>query len=119
MWQFKIGIISEYLYVFLEEEKILLQEQKGCKRSSEDLKIRYYWKKQFLEIAKGEMQTLKWFDYYQLDYFFFKPDYVSLSETQNKSAEMLGHRCPIVAKGLNEEKLIKLKTDVPISQMEI
>ena len=29
-----------------------------------------------------------------------KPSYVSLSITENKPAEMLGHRCPIVGKGL-------------------
>ena len=34
MWKLLKGIISEHLYSFLEEEKVLPEEQKGCKRNS-------------------------------------------------------------------------------------
>ena len=33
-WKLLTGIISEHLYSFLEEKKILSEEQKGCKRNS-------------------------------------------------------------------------------------
>ena len=38
MWKLLTGIISEHLYSFLEEEKILPEEQKGCKRNSRGTK---------------------------------------------------------------------------------
>ena len=60
MWKLLTGIISEHLYSFLEEEKMLPEEQKGCKEIGEELKIKYYWTKQCLETAKGEVQTLQW-----------------------------------------------------------
>ena len=35
MWKVLTGVISEQLYIFiLEKEKILPEEQKGCKRNS-------------------------------------------------------------------------------------
>ena len=52
MWKFLTAVISEHLYSFLEEEKILPEE------IAEELKIRYYWIKQCLDTAKGEVQIL-------------------------------------------------------------
>ena len=34
LWKLLAGFISEHLYRFLEEEKILPEEQKGCKRNN-------------------------------------------------------------------------------------
>ena len=53
LWKLLAGFISEHLYRFLEEEKILPEEQEGWKEIAEDLKISYYWTKQCLETAKG------------------------------------------------------------------
>ena len=38
MWKLLAGIFSEHLYSCLEEEKILPEEQKGCKRTSRGTK---------------------------------------------------------------------------------
>ena len=59
MWRLLTGIISKYLYSFLEEENTLPEEQKVVEGIAEELKIRYYWMKQCLESTKGEVQTLQ------------------------------------------------------------
>ena len=38
MWELLTGIISEHLYSFLENEKVLLEEQKNCKSNSRGTK---------------------------------------------------------------------------------
>ena len=47
LWKLLTGIISEHLYCFLEEERIIYEEQKGCKRNSRGTS---------LETAKGKIQ---------------------------------------------------------------
>ena len=59
MWKLLAGIISEHLYSFLEEEKILPEEQKGCKRNSRGTKDQVLLNKA-VETAKGKVQTLQW-----------------------------------------------------------
>ena len=61
-WKFLTGIISEHFYSFLEEEKILPKEQKGCKRNSRGTKDQVLVDKaeQCLKTAKGEVQTWRW-----------------------------------------------------------
>ena len=34
MWKLLTGVIAEEMYNYLEQEKILPEEQKGCKRGS-------------------------------------------------------------------------------------
>ena len=46
LWKLLTGIISEHLYCFLEEERIIYEEQKGCKRNSRGTS---------LETAKGKI----------------------------------------------------------------
>ena len=60
LWKLLTGIISKHLYRFLEEEKILPEKKGVVKEKAEELKISYYWTKQCLETAKGEVQTWQW-----------------------------------------------------------
>ena len=66
MWKVLTGVISEHLYIFFRKREYITRRgyykilQKGCKRIAQELKIRYYWKKQYLQTAKGEVQTWQW-----------------------------------------------------------
>ena len=58
MWKLLTGIISKNLYSFLEEEMILSEEQKGCKRNSTGTKDQVLSGKA-VETAKGKAETLQ------------------------------------------------------------
>ena len=58
------GIISEHLYRFLEEEKILAEEQKGCKRNSRGTKDQVLLDKAVLrDCERSTNLAMAWIDY--------------------------------------------------------
>ena len=65
MWQLLTGIIPEHLYRFLEEEKILPEEQKGCKRNRRGSKDQLLLDKAVLGDCKRRSTNLAlaWIDY--------------------------------------------------------
>ena len=65
MWKLFTGIISEYVYIFLGEEKILPEEQKGCKRNSGGSKDQVLLDKALLRDCKRRSTKLvmAWIDY--------------------------------------------------------
>ena len=65
MWKLLTGIISELLYSFVEEEKILHKEQKGCKRNSRGTKNQVLVDKAVLKDCKRRSTKLAmvWIDY--------------------------------------------------------
>ena len=65
MWKFLTGIISENFYSFLEEEKILPEEQKGCERNSRGTKGQVFLDKTVLRGRKRRSTNLAmaWIDY--------------------------------------------------------
>ena len=65
MWKLLTGIISEHLYSFLEEEKILPEEQKGCKRNRRGTKDQVLVDKAVLKDCKKRSANLEmaWIDY--------------------------------------------------------
>ena len=65
MWKVLTGIISEHLYSFLDEEKILPQEKKGCKRNSRGTKNEALLGKAVLTDCKRRSTNLAmaWIDY--------------------------------------------------------
>ena len=58
------GIISEHVYRFLEEEKILPEEQKGCKRNNRGTKDQLLSDKAVLRDSKRRSTNLAvaWID---------------------------------------------------------
>ena len=58
------GVISEHLYRFLEEEKILPEEQKGCKINSRGTKDQLLLDKAVLRDCKSRSKNLAmvWID---------------------------------------------------------
>ena len=65
MWELLTGIISEHFYSFLEEEKILPEEQKGCKRNCRETKDQVLLDKPVLRDCKRRSKNLAmaWIDY--------------------------------------------------------
>ena len=65
MWKLLTGIISEHLYSFSEEEKILPEEQKGCKRNRRGTKDQVLLDKAALKDCKRRSTNLEmaWIDY--------------------------------------------------------
>ena len=52
MWKLLTGVIAEEMYNYLEREKILPKEQKGCKRGSRGTKDQLLIDKTVLEDCK-------------------------------------------------------------------
>ena len=58
LWKLLTGIISEHLYRFLEEEKILPKEQKSCKTNSRGTKDQLLLDKAVLRDCKRRSTNL-------------------------------------------------------------
>ena len=54
MWKLLAGAIAEEMYNYLEREKILPEEQKGCKRGSHGTKYQLLIGKMVLRIARKD-----------------------------------------------------------------
>ena len=65
MWKLLIGVIAEEMYNYLEREKILPEEQKGCKRGSRGTKDQLLIDKTVLKDCKKRHTNLSmaWIDY--------------------------------------------------------
>ena len=65
MWKLLTGILSEDMYSFLEQENILTNEQKGCKRKSRGTKDQLLIDKMVLRDSKRRSTNLAmgWIDY--------------------------------------------------------
>lgn len=65
MWKLMTGIISETVYMFLDENEILPEEQKGCKRSSRGTKDQLLVDKTIPADCKKRHKnlTMAWIDY--------------------------------------------------------
>ena len=65
MWKLLTGEIAEEMYNYLEREKILPEEQKGCKRGSHETKDQLLPDKTELKDCKKRHTNLSmaWIDY--------------------------------------------------------
>ena len=65
MWKLLIGVIAEEMYNYLEREKFLPEEQKGCKRWSRGTKDQLLIDKTVLKDCKKRHTNLSmaWIDY--------------------------------------------------------
>ena len=65
MWKLLTGVIAEEMYNYLEREKILSQEQKGCKRGSRGTKDHLLIDKMVLKDCTKRQTDLSmtWIDY--------------------------------------------------------
>ena len=78
IWKLLTGIMPEYLCSFLEEEKILPEEQKGCKRNSKGTKYQVLVNKAVLRDCKRRITSLAmaWADY-RKPYDMIPPSWIS------------------------------------------
>ena len=58
MWKLFTGLIAEEMYNYLEQEKILPDEQKGCKRGSRGTKDQLLIDKTVLKECKKRQTNL-------------------------------------------------------------
>ena len=58
-WKLLTKIIADEVYVFLENERILPEEQKGCKRKSKGTGDQLYINKMLLQRVKQRRKYLK------------------------------------------------------------
>ena len=65
MWKFLAGVIDEEMYNYLEREKILPEEQKGCKRGSRGTKYQLLIDKTGLKDCRKRHTNLSmaWIDW--------------------------------------------------------
>ena len=65
MWKLMTGIISDSVYKFLDENEVLPEEQKGCKRNSRGTKDQLLVDKTILADCKKRHKnlTMAWVDY--------------------------------------------------------
>ena len=56
IWKLFTGIMSDYIYDFLEEKKLLSEEQKGCKRNTRETKDELLIDKAALKDSKKHMK---------------------------------------------------------------
>ena len=65
MWKLLTGVIAEEMYNYLEREKILPEEQKGCKSGSRGTKDQLLIDKIVLKDCKKRHNNLSmaWIDY--------------------------------------------------------
>ena len=65
MWKLMTGIISDSIYKFLDENEVLPEEQKGCKRNSRGTKDQLLVAKTILADCKKRHKnlTMAWVDY--------------------------------------------------------
>ena len=65
MWKYLIGVIAEEMYNYFEREKILPEEQKGCKKGSRGTKDQLLIDKTVLKDYKKRHTNLSmaWIDY--------------------------------------------------------
>ena len=65
MWKLTTGIISQEMYCYLESEKLLPEEQKGCRRKSRGTKDQLLIDKTILKDCKRRKTNLSmaWIDY--------------------------------------------------------
>ena len=66
MWKLLTGVIAEEIYNYLEREKVLPEEQKGCKRGSRGTKDQLLIDKKVLKDCKKRhtnLSTMVWIDY--------------------------------------------------------
>ena len=66
-WKLLTGIIADEIYGFLENEGILPEEQKGCRRKSKGAGDQLYIDKRLLQEAKQRKKNLAmgWIDYWK------------------------------------------------------
>ena len=58
MWKLLTGVIAEVMYNYLEREKVLPEEQKGCKRASRGTKDQLLIDKMVLKDCKKRHTNL-------------------------------------------------------------
>ena len=65
MWKLLTGIISENMYCFMENENLLPEEQKGCRRKSRGTKDQLLIDKTILKDCSKRRTnlTMSWIDY--------------------------------------------------------
>ena len=66
MWKLLTGVIAEEMYNYLEREKILPEEQKGCKKGSRGIKDKLLIDKTVLKDCKKDIPIYPWYGYITL-----------------------------------------------------
>ena len=65
MWKLLTGVIADQIYAHLDQEKLLPEEQKGCRKGSRETNNLLYIDKGVIEEVKSENKNLviAWIDY--------------------------------------------------------
>ena len=70
MWKFLTGVINEEMYDYLKQEKLLPEEQKGCKRGSRRTKGQFLIDKTVLDCKKRHTNlSMAWIEYKKVNDF--------------------------------------------------
>ena len=104
LWKFKTGIIADKLYQHLQNENLLLEEQKGCRQISSGTKNELWINKAVIRNFKRTKTNLNmaWVD-------FRKVCAIVLYEWIIKALKLIGHLLPN-AIALLKSTMIDLKT---------
>ena len=64
MWKLLIGVIANETYAYLDQEKLLSEEQKGCRKSSRGINDLLYIDRAVIKEVKSRNQNLEmaWID---------------------------------------------------------
>ena len=118
LWKLLTGIFSEHLYSFLEEEKILPEEKKGCKRKSRGSKDQILLGKAVLRNCKRRSTNLAmaWIDYRKAY------DMISQHSWISKRLEVFGvaeNTKNFLVNDMNKWKLELMSNGVSLGNVEI
>ena len=117
LWKLLTGIFSEHLYSFLEEEKILPEEKKGCKRKSRRSKDQILLGKAVLRDCKRRSTNLAMASIdYQKAYDMISNSWIS------KRLEVFGvakNTKNFLANDMNKWKLELMSNGVSLGNVEI
>ena len=104
LWEFKTGIIADKLYQHLQNENLLLEEQKDCRHASSGTKNQLLINKAFIRNFKRRKTNLNmaWVD-------FRKVYAIVLYAWIIKALKLIGHLSPNVI-ALLKSTMVDLKT---------
>ena len=104
LWEFKTGIIADKLYQHLQNENLLLEEQKGCRHASKGTKNQLLINKAFIRNFKRRKTNLN------TDCVGFRKVYaIVLYAWKIKALKLIGHLSPNII-ALLKSTMVDLKT---------
>ena len=63
MWKLLTGVIADEIYAHLDQEKLLPEEQKGCRKGSRGTNDLLYIDRAVIKEVKPRNKNLAWIDY--------------------------------------------------------